>query len=153
VGKDDNDPHAAWYLNESYPGVDKFSYGISWHGYWKRTLQQLDEQFRSVQMNWKKREEYHWLIAQFKHLKATNKLPVTNVIALGIGSLHDSPHKEWRRHGEQLAAVLTIRETLGGKLEGTFNDRKKLYSADYETSDRSWEATTLYCPRPSIFPA
>lgn len=70
-----------------------------------------------MQKHWREGKECAVLIAKLQELKAGNKLPVTNVVALGIGSFHDSPtRRDKNKPFEQLAAVLAIRETLGGKL-------------------------------------
>lgn len=105
-----------FYENKSYIAARKVDYAVSWHGYWNKTLKQLDEEFKTFQTNWNKSKECIALIAQLKDLRNVVKLPVTNIVALSIGSLHDCPRKGiQRRTGEQLAAVITIREALGGK--------------------------------------
>jgi hypothetical protein len=106
-----------FYENEAYTGLKDLSYAICWRGFLKRTLEELDKDFKSVRQKWIKSRECKALIAQLEDLKLAVKQPVKNVVALGIGSLHSSTWAEnfQSSSAQQLAAVMSIRETLGGK--------------------------------------
>jgi hypothetical protein len=115
------------YFNEAY---SKWSYCVSWRGYWTRTVKELDDEFKSIQMEWRNSGEYKVLLAQMGELTKATKAPITNIIALGTGSLHDSWGQDKkmgqdgmrRRTGIQLAAVLALREILGGKSQARMHD-------------------------------
>jgi hypothetical protein len=99
---------------------DDVPVGVSFHGYWKKTVEELAQEFRSVQTEWKESKECKTLFKKLEDLKAEAMMPVTNVVALGTASLHSSRGERkglQRRTGVQLAAILTIRDALGGKLE------------------------------------
>jgi hypothetical protein len=55
-----------YYENKSYAGLKKFDYGVSWHGYWNKTLVQLDEEFKSFHMKWKRGKEAVALMTQLE---------------------------------------------------------------------------------------
>ena len=90
------------------------------HSYRKKTLNELDEGFRAIRGPWNKSDECKALVTQIRRLAATRKQQplFQNIVALGIGSFHLSHQKEIpRRSGFQLAAILTIRDTMSGKLK------------------------------------
>lgn len=92
-----------------------FVVSLHWQGYRNKTLDELDEEFQSVRWQWNRSEECKALKLQIKQL--ATRLPITNVVALGIGSLHETyEHGIPVRTGQQLMAVLTIRDVLSGTL-------------------------------------
>jgi hypothetical protein len=103
---------------------------VSWNGYWTRTVKELDDEFKSIQMEWRICGEYNVLLTQMGGLTKATKAPITNIVALRTGSLHDSwgqdkkmgQHGMRRRTGIQLAAVLALREILGGKSQARMHD-------------------------------
>ncbi|KAL9635756.1 MAG: hypothetical protein Q9164_003255, partial [Protoblastenia rupestris] len=95
-------------------GVDDYNLGLSFHSYRKSTLIQLHEEFSAAQVRWNNSHECKALIAQLEHRKGASNLTVTNIVALGIGSLHDTAPKEaLDKSSLQLAALLTLRNCLG----------------------------------------
>lgn len=98
--------------------IGQVEYGIffGWNGYRKVTTTQLAEDFNAAQAMWDSSPESQALIAQLKSLKEA-KSKVTNIVALGIGSLHDMRPNDpasVRRSRVQLAVVLTISSYLNG---------------------------------------
>jgi len=89
---------------------------FSWAIYWKKTLEELDKDFKSLETRWQETSEARALVTEMEKLKSKN-IPITNIVALGIGSLHESGPVNTlagTRSGEQLAAVNMIRNVLGG---------------------------------------
>lgn len=66
----------------------------------------------------KKNEGYKMWVKGVQDLKRDTKVPITNIVALGLGSLHEAcgSSRYARRTAEQLALVMEIRRFLGGKL-------------------------------------
>jgi hypothetical protein len=94
---------------------------IGWNAYTKATLTQLHEEFSGAQDEWNKSQECEVLIGQMEKLKVAASLTVTNIVALGIGSLHNKAPKERKdRSSLQLAALLTIGNHLGGMPQSAF---------------------------------
>ncbi|KAI9761331.1 MAG: hypothetical protein M4579_001121 [Chaenotheca gracillima] len=100
-----------WKSRIGVRGSYRVSYG--WHAYWRKTLDDLDHEFRVIKGQWDKSKECTTLVAQVQRLE--KRVQVTNIVGLGIGSLHECFEKGIaERTGLQLAAALTIRDTLGG---------------------------------------
>lgn len=94
-----------------------FIISYSWRSYWKKTLNELDDEFRAIRGLWNESNDCKALVAQMKRLAATKeeKLLLKNIVALGVGSFHLTTQKGIPQHtGFQLAAILTIRDTLKG---------------------------------------
>ena len=90
----------------------------SWRSYWKKTLIELDEEFGAIRRRWDASTDCKALVAQIERLAPMQqkKLLLDNIVALGIGSFHSGPQKGISLHaGFQLAAILTIRDTLNGE--------------------------------------
>jgi hypothetical protein len=87
--------------------------------YFTKTLDELDSQFKSRQAKWKKSLQYRICVAKFKRMKAAGTR-ITNIVALGVGSLHqalgDGYSSDCKENGAmlQLAVLMTFREVLGG---------------------------------------
>jgi SRR1 len=101
---------------ETSPGDYKIA--IDWQPYRKVSLTQLVEEFGAAKTTWDNSPECKALIAQLESLKGAARSKITNIVALGIGSLHDTRPKDStsaRRSRLQLAAVLTVGSYLCGR--------------------------------------
>jgi hypothetical protein len=102
--------------SEISPGDYKIA--VCWQPYRKVTFPQLVQEFGAVKATWDNSPECKALIAQLENLKGAVRSKITNIVALGIGSLHDTSPKDstsGRRSRLQLAAVLTIGSYLCGR--------------------------------------
>jgi SRR1 len=106
---------------QTSPGDYKI--GVGWQPYRKVTFTQLVEEFGAAKATWDHSPECKALIAQLEDLKGAARSKITNIVALGIGSLHDTRPKDstsGRRSKLQLAAVLTIASYLSGRSRFSF---------------------------------
>jgi hypothetical protein len=62
--------------------------GYSWYGYQKKTLQELNNDTRKAKVEWEASEQCIKLEVQLRTMKGDGLAPVTNIVTLGIGSLH-----------------------------------------------------------------
>jgi len=96
-------------------GADDYELRVVWLGYMKLTMSQLQDEFRAVQAIWNQSRECQTMLAQLKSLKTAATSPITNIVALGIGSLHEPPDETPGKSALQLAALLTVRDFFSGK--------------------------------------
>ena len=101
---------------ENNPG--DYRVGFGWRSYRNVTFSQLVEEFGIAKAAWENSPECKAMVLQLESLKGAARSKITNIVALGIGSLHDTRSRNsssTRRSALQLAAVLTIASYLGGK--------------------------------------
>jgi len=89
--------------------------------YFTKTLDEIDEQFKTRQAGWKESEQHKLCVTRLLDMK-TSGVHVTNIVTLGVESLHQAIG-DGRSSGDddrgamlQLAAIVTFRELLGGTL-------------------------------------
>ncbi len=95
-------------------GADDYDLGVGWQGYMKITMFQLQEKFRAAQAKRNESRECQFMLVQLDSLKIAAILPVTILVALGIGTLHREERTRPEKSFLQLAALLTIRASLSG---------------------------------------
>jgi len=96
--------------------VEEPKLGVRWGLFYKMTLADMDEDFGVRRKKWEASNACEELKGMLRlNMNSEIAAKVTNVVALGIGSLHDVKHEGGReRTRMQLAAVMTIRDVLGG---------------------------------------
>jgi hypothetical protein len=102
-------------------GVLKFV-GHNFQDFWRKTIRELDIEFRRQEAIWKQTYQYFRLVAQLQDLKHRSNGGIKTVIAIGCGSLHNhngklKDERRWMRHSSamNLASVLLIAEVFGGE--------------------------------------
>jgi len=117
----------SWVLFEDHGPLKDSYVDVRWASYFDDTLENLIQQFAMQMCTWPMVGDgnYETLISTLKGMKAA-KIPITNVVALGLGSLHQTFNGAKRKFiggqptfvgsktPKQLAVVMAIRDVLGG---------------------------------------
>ncbi|KAI9751556.1 MAG: hypothetical protein M4579_006011 [Chaenotheca gracillima] len=109
------------------------SHCVICHLYWNTTVEEVDNEFNQINAQWQTSHKCELLVGQLRMLATRSQ--VTNVVALGIGSLHGGRERGVpKRPALQLAAVLTILNTLGDPSYSAL-DKRHLHSLGLEAVD------------------
>lgn len=105
---------------------------LAWNAFYNRSIEELREEVEKAKKELQEDDSLVALESYIQKMKREDKsMPVTNVVILGIGSLHfayrrltDDDEEEERKHHQhqlnvahnQLAIVIKLAELLGGLL-------------------------------------
>jgi hypothetical protein len=105
---------------------------LAWNAFYNRSIEELREGVERAKNELQEDDSLEALESYIQKMKSEDKaMPVTNIVILGIGSLHsayrrltDNDEEEERKHHQhqlsvshnQLAIVIKLAELLGGLL-------------------------------------
>jgi len=113
---------------------------VLWSAYFDDTIEKFTEHFQVQMWAWENTPggDYDMWVSRLEAMKKSAKVPITNIVALGLGSLHESNpdaccgdiprfiegERTFISSGPsvQLAIVMKMREVLGGMWEKRVQD-------------------------------
>lgn len=80
--------------SEEDPGATRLS--IGWTPYIHTTVELLHDQYNAALQEWKASALCNYLVQSLERTKALSSIQVSNIVGLGLGSLHIPSWKTWK---------------------------------------------------------